>query len=93
VDFTIPNGDLFDESSMIFRLSSEAIVGHFNENVRNNARILHFKQTVNKPGKHTLKIHIVDPTVVVMKIVFHDKPLPASYFGPPEFYDAIYHSL
>jgi hypothetical protein len=46
---------------------------------------LHFKQTVGAPGKHTLKIHMVDPTVVVMKIIIHDTPLPASYFGPPEF--------
>ncbi|MDR3459752.1 MAG: glycosyl hydrolase 115 family protein [Verrucomicrobiae bacterium] len=56
----------------------------FDENVRNNARVLHFQQTVGTPGKHTLKIHMVDPTVVVEKIVLHDAPLPASYFGPPE---------
>ena len=56
----------------------------FDENVRNNTRVLHFKQTVGAPGKHTLKIHMVDPTVVVMKVVIHDAPLPASYFGPSE---------
>jgi hypothetical protein len=27
---------------------------------------------------------MVDPTVVVMKIVLHDAPVPASYFGPLE---------
>jgi hypothetical protein len=27
---------------------------------------------------------MVDSTVVVMKVVIHDTPLPASYFGPPE---------
>jgi hypothetical protein len=43
-----------------------------------------FNQTVQVPGKHTLKIHMLDPTVVVMKIILHDAPLPASYFGPPE---------
>jgi hypothetical protein len=56
----------------------------FDENVRNNTRILHFKEPVSTPGKHTLKIIMVDPTVVVMKVVIHDAPLPASYFGPPE---------
>jgi len=25
-------------------------------------------------------------TVVIMKIIIHDAPLPASYFGPPENY-------
>jgi hypothetical protein len=58
--------------------------GKFNGNVRNNARVLHFNQTISTPGKHTLKIHMVDPTVVVMKVVIHDAPLPVSYFGPPE---------
>jgi hypothetical protein len=56
----------------------------YNENTRNNTRVLRFRQTVEAPGKHTLKIHMVDPTVVVMKVVIHDGPLPASYFGPPE---------
>ena len=54
------------------------------ENTRNNARTMHFKKTVRAPGKHTLKITMVDPTVVIMKIVIHDSPLPPSYFGPPE---------
>ena len=56
----------------------------FGENTRNQARILHFKQTISTRGRHTLKIHMVDPTVVLMKIVIHDSPLPSSYFGPPE---------
>jgi hypothetical protein len=55
----------------------------FNENTRNNARTVKFTQTVNAPGKHTLKISMVDPTVVVQKIIVHDAPLPPSYFGPP----------
>ena len=57
---------------------------NFNENTRNNARVVHFKQNIPVPGKHRLKIHMVDPTVVVMKIILHDTPLPPSYFGPPE---------
>ena len=64
---------------------SEDFLGrNFNENTRNNTRVLHFKQTVSAPGKHRLKLHMVDPTVVVMKVVIHDAPLPTSYFGPPE---------
>ena len=64
---------------------SEDFLGRaFGDNTRNLARVLHFKQTVSTVGKHTFKIHMVDPTVVVMKVVIHDAPLPASYFGPPE---------
>ncbi len=29
-----------------------------------------------------LNIIMVDPTVVVEKIIIHDKPLPSLYFGP-----------
>jgi hypothetical protein len=64
---------------------SEDFLGRaFGDNTRNQARVLHFKQAVSTVGKHTFKIHMVDPTVVVMKVVIHDAPLPASYFGPPE---------
>jgi hypothetical protein len=55
----------------------------FDQNTRNQERVLHFKQSVPAAGKHVLKISMVDPTVVVMKVVIHDAPLPASYFGPP----------
>ena len=53
------------------------------ENDANNARVMHFTQTINTPGKHMLNIIMVDPTIVVEKIIIHDVPLPASYFGPP----------
>jgi len=56
----------------------------FYENTSNNARIMHFQQNVDLPGKHTLKITMVDPTIVVQKIIIHDADLPYSYFGPPE---------
>jgi hypothetical protein len=44
---------------------------------------MHFTQTVDAPGKHTLKITMVDPAVVVQKIIIHRDSLPYSYFGPP----------
>ena len=59
----------------------------FYDNTRNNDRDMLFKQTVGAPGKHTLKITMLDPTVVIMKIVIRDLPLPPSYFGPPERFD------
>lgn len=41
---------------------------------------------IDKPGKHTLTVWMVDPGVVVDKIVLHTKTPPTSYSGPPESY-------
>jgi len=52
--------------------------------VRDNARTLKSTHKVPSPGVHTLKVWMVDPGMVLEKIVVRGKGnLPESYFGPP----------
>jgi hypothetical protein len=56
--------------------------------VRDNARTLSSTHTINEPGVHTLKVWMVDPGVVLQKLVVHRKDVRPSYFGPPEIPEA-----
>ncbi|MGZ6042472.1 MAG: hypothetical protein ACXWKW_09810, partial [Asticcacaulis sp.] len=50
---------------------------------KDNVRYLTSTHVLSKPGTHALKISMVDPGVVVEKIIIHQGELPPSYFGPP----------
>jgi hypothetical protein len=52
--------------------------------VANNIIIKKSEHFILKPGKHTLKIHMVHPGVVVQKIVLDFGGVKQSYLGPPE---------
>lgn len=54
----------------------------FSVNDRNNTRTMTWNLN-EAAGRHILRIKMVDPTLVIEKIVFHTEPLPASFFGPP----------
>lgn len=58
--------------------------GSWAASVQDNARTLRSSHEIKKAGKHTLKITMVDPGVVLQKLIVHGNPLPQSYFGPPE---------
>ncbi len=51
--------------------------------VRDNARSLRFRHRIDTPGIHTLKVWMVDPGVVLEKIVVRRGDEKPSYFGPP----------
>jgi hypothetical protein len=58
--------------------------GWWTQFTRDNARYLTSAHGLTAAGPHTLKITMVDPGIVIQKIILHDRPLPESYFGPPE---------
>jgi hypothetical protein len=56
------------------------------EAVRDGVRKVTSTLAIGSPGYHTLKIRMVDPGVVIEKIVLSQGKLPESYLGPPESY-------
>lgn len=52
--------------------------------VKDNARTLTSTHPITEPGVHTLRVWMVDPGVVLEKIIIHKGELPKSYFGPLE---------
>jgi hypothetical protein len=56
----------------------------WNKWVSENINIQVSKHNIEKSGEHTLKFWMVDPAVVLEKIVIETVEIGASYLGPPE---------
>ena len=54
------------------------------KSVADNAHYGRSKHTITKAGYHMLKVWMVDPAVVVQKLVVDLGGLKPSYLGPPE---------
>ena len=58
----------------------------WNEAVGNNIKITASDHILKKPGEHVLKFWMVDPGIVLQKIVVETGEVKPSYLGPPESY-------
>jgi hypothetical protein len=56
------------------------------ESVKNSIRTVTSTQVVNTVGQHTLKVWMVDPGVVLQRVIVNTGGLRPSYLGPPESY-------
>jgi hypothetical protein len=54
--------------------------------VKDSVRVAKSTHTITHPGYHTLKIWMVDPAVVLQKLVVDLGGVKPSYLGPPECY-------
>ncbi len=61
------------------------------EGVSDNIRIVTSRHFLSGAGEHILKFWMVDPAVVLQKLVVETRALKASYLGPPESYHSPRH--
>ena len=75
-----------DETPQIINLVSDTTKRGWEQSVADNIRIMVSQHTIARPGLHTLKFWMVDPGVVLQKIVVDAGGVRPSYLGPPESY-------
>ena len=61
----------------------------FEQGVANNIKVLVSDHRLAQPGVHVLKYWMVDPGIVLQKLVVATKELPATYLGPPESFHGL----
>ena len=71
-----------DEAPQIVNLHSPP--QDWGKDVADNIKILSSQHTVKEPGEHVVKFWMVDPGVVLQKIVVETGEVKPSYLGPPE---------
>jgi len=54
------------------------------EAVKDSVRQVKSRHTISSPGSHAFRIWMIDPAVVVQKIVVDCCGVKSSYLGPPE---------
>lgn len=84
-----PNGLQFavsidNETPQIVSLNKEDNTGVWNAWVANNIIIKTTKHFISQPGKHTVKYWMIDPGIVLQKLVVDFGGLKPSYLGPQE---------
>jgi hypothetical protein len=75
-----------DAAPVIVDALADKSVGAWSQAVSDGVRKVTTTLNVNGEGYHTLRVRMVDPAVVLEKLVVSHKPLPSSYLGPPESY-------
>jgi hypothetical protein len=73
-----------DQPLQIINMHAGKTFQDWEGSVRNNISILTSKHAMGEPGRHVLKFWMVDPGVILQKLVVETRKIRPSYLGPPE---------
>jgi beta-xylosidase len=77
-----------DEVPQIVNATADTTLNTWNQMVADNIAIMTTKHQLARPGAHVLKFWMVDPGIVLQKLVVDAGGLKPSYLGPPESFRA-----
>ncbi|TWJ01627.1 glycosyl hydrolase family 115 (putative glucuronidase) [Mucilaginibacter frigoritolerans] len=91
IDFTNTSGlhyaiSIDDEQPQLVNINADKSEAAWSKDVSNNIKVLVTSHHIAKPGRHVLKYWMVNPAVVLQKIVVNAGGEKPSYLGPPESY-------
>jgi hypothetical protein len=75
-----------NEKPQIININSDESHQNWQQSVSDNIKILVSKHLIKSPGEHVLKYWMIDPGIVLQKIVIETGDVKPSYLGPPESY-------
>ncbi len=89
LDYNAPRGLLYavafdDEPPQTLDLAADTTQATWNRAVADNIRVLTSRHHLAAAGEHVLKFWLVDPGVVLQKLVVDLGGMRSSYLGPPE---------
>jgi hypothetical protein len=73
-----------DETPQVVNMHAGMTFQDWEESVRNNVTMKVSKHVLSAPGAHVLKFWMVDPGIVLQKLVIETGEVRPSYLGPPE---------
>jgi hypothetical protein len=73
-----------DQPPQLVNMHAGKTFQDWEQSVRDNINVLVSKHTIAEPGRHVLKFWMVDPGVVLQKLVVQTREIKSSYLGPPE---------
>ncbi|GHN02354.1 hypothetical protein WSM22_38430 [Cytophagales bacterium WSM2-2] len=75
---------LDDETPRVINIHRSETQKTWARSVEDNMRAINSTWKITKPGKHILKYWMIDPGIVLQKIIIDAGGLKPSYLGPPE---------